>query len=727
MFDDDSKIDPSQGVVAYLCAEFGVDERLPIYAGGLGVLAGDHLKTASDLSLPLVAVGLLYREGYFRQTLDAAGQQHAQVDPLDPAALGLHRVCDARGQRLEVLVPMAEHALHLNVWRYDVGRVPLFLLDADHPANSEADRAVTSRLYGGGSDTRLLQEIVLGIGAVRALRALGLQPSVWHLNEGHAAFSALERIREAVQGGLSFGAARELVAARTVFTTHTPVPAGHDVFSYAQLHHWLGEYLGSLQTTERRLLGLGSDHRGGHRFNMTAFALRTSRFHNGVSRIHGGVASIAEAHIWPGTPAALNPITYVTNAVHLPTFLAPEWRERMAKALPEWTRRPLERADTEWVDALSREEFGSVRRQLKRRLLDTLRTRLQAQHARNGLDEQRTAQALSRLDQEDPLVLGFARRFATYKRATLMLSDPERLLRLLSRDDRPTLLVFAGKAHPHDKGGQELIRRLYETALQPEFIGRLLVVEGYDIAFARALVQGCDVWLNTPEFPMEASGTSGMKAAVNGGINVSILDGWWAEGCDGQNGYGLEPVGAADPVERDRAEATALLDVLEGDVQRLYFDDRADWERRSRHSMRTLIPMFGSARMLRDYMTRLYRPAAVHGRLMSERNSRSAVEFKRWKKLLETQAPGVRIDLRSRSPLEVRVDLNGLHAEDLRVEAGGVEGEQAELHLLRHDPEHADFGGVALPPQATQIRVLPSHALMANRYELGCLAVHELA
>jgi starch phosphorylase len=308
-----------------------------------------------------------------------------------------------------------------------------------------------------------------------------------------------------------------------------------------------------------------------------------------------------------------------------------------------------------------------------------------------------------------------------------MLSDPERLLRLLSRDDRPTLLVFAGKAHPHDKGGQELIRRLYETALQPEFIGRLLVVEGYDIAFARALVQGCDVWLNTPEFPMEASGTSGMKAAVNGGINVSILDGWWAEGCDGQNGYGLEPVGAADPVERDRAEATALLDVLEGDVQRLYFDDRADWERRSRHSMRTLIPMFGSARMLRDYMTRLYRPAAVHGRLMSERNSRSAVEFKRWKKLLETQAPGVRIDLRSRSPLEVRVDLNGLHAEDLRVEAGGAEGEQAELHLLRHDPEHADFGGVALPPQATQIRVLPSHALMANRYELGCLAVHELA
>ncbi len=529
-----------------------------------------------------------------------------------------------------------------------------------------------------------------------------------------------------MQGGLSFGAARELVAARTVFTTHTPVPAGHDVFTHGQLHHWLGEYFGSLQTTERKLLALGSDHRGGHRFNMTAFALRNSRFHNGVSRIHGGVASHAEAHIWPGTPPALNPITHVTNAVHLPTFLAPEWRERMAGTVPDWSRRPLELADTAWVDALSREEFGGVRRQLKRRLLDSLRTRLQTQHARNGLDPQQTEHALSRLDHEDPLVLGFARRFATYKRATLLLSDRDRLLKLVSRDDRPTLLVFAGKAHPHDTGGQDLIRRLYHTALEPEFIGRLLVVEGYDIAFARALVQGCDVWLNTPEFPMEASGTSGMKAAVNGGVNVSILDGWWAEGCDGENGYGLVPVEAAQPAERDHAEAVALLDVLEHEVQRLYFDDRESWDRRSRHAMRSLIPAFGSARMLRDYMTRLYRPAALHGRRMSERNSRSAVEFKRWKKLLEAQGPGVRIEVRSHAPLEVRVVLNGLHGEDLRVEAGGVEGEQTELRLLRQDPEHAYFGGVAAPPGATQLRVLPTHALMAHRYELGCLAVHEL-
>lgn len=726
MFDDESKIDPGQGVVAYLCAEFGVDERLPIYAGGLGVLAGDHLKTASDLDLPLIAVGLLYREGYFRQTLDGTGQQQAQPDPLDLGLRGLQALRDARGRPLEVLVPMADHALHLNVWRYDVGRVPLFLLDADHPANTDADRAVTARLYGGGSDLRLLQEIVLGIGAVRAIRALGLQPSVWHLNEGHAAFSALERIREAVQGGLGFDTARELVASRTVFTTHTPVPAGHDVFTHRQLHHWLGDYLGSLQAPERKLLALGADPRGGHRFNMTALALRTSRFHNGVSRIHGGVASKAEAYVWPKTPPALNPITYVTNAVHLPTFLAPEWRERMAREVPDWTRRPLTDDDTAWVDKLPREEFGGVRYVLKRRLLDTLRARLEAQHARNGLDPDATPRAVGRLALGDPLILGFARRFATYKRAALMLHEPERLLRLLSRDDRPTLLVFAGKAHPHDTGGQELIRRLYQTALQPEFIGRLLVVEGYDIALARALVQGCDVWINTPEFPMEASGTSGMKAAVNGGVNVSILDGWWAEGCDGQNGYGLEPVGGLPPEERDPAEARLLLDVLENEVQRLYFEERAEWERRSRHAMRTLIPAFGSARMLRDYMTKLYRPAAAHGRRMSERNSRSAVEFRRWKRLVESQAPGVRIEIRSLSPLEVRVVLNGLHAEDLRVEVGGPDGDQVELQLLRQDAEHVDFGGAAPPPGATQVRVLPAHTLLAHRYELGCLAVHHL-
>lgn len=725
MSSDLAPFDTGHELIAYLCAEYGLDESLPIYAGGLGVLAGDHIKTASDLGVPLIAVGLLYREGYFHQTLDAFGQQHANPDPLDPQARGIRRVIDARGRPLSVSVPLADHALHLNVWRHDVGRVPLFLLDADHPDNGAEDRGITARLYASGGDIRLLQEIVLGIGAVRAIRGLGLQPTVWHLNEGHAAFSTLERIRERVAGGLSFGAAVEQVAASTVFTTHTPVPAGHDLFRHSHLHHWLGDYFGSLESTERRLLALGTDGQGGHRFNMTALALRTSRFHNGVSRIHGGVAARAESYVWPLTPPELNPITYVTNAIHLPTFLAPEWQERLQREVEDWKRRPLSAADTDWIGTIPDPDYEQLRRTLKRRLLGVLRDRLVAQHQRNGMDPQLIAQTVQRFDNDSSLVLGFARRFATYKRATLLLSDPERLARMLGRDDRPTLLVFAGKAHPHDGGGQDLIRRLFEVSLQPQFIGRLIVIEGYDIAFARALVQGCDVWLNTPEYPLEASGTSGMKSAVNGGVNVSILDGWWAEGCDGRNGFGIEPVHAHDPGERDHREATALLDVLEHEVQRRYFDDHHAWLDMSRHAMRTLIPQFGSARMFTDYLHRLYLPAARHGRLLGERNSRSAIEFRRWKRMLRSQRPGVRVELLSREPLEVRVQLNGLHPEDIAVEISFEDGRVA-AELREYDATSANYG-VALSRGARQVRVMPAHALMAHPYELGCLAVLELA
>ncbi len=720
-----TRLDPERDLVAYLCAEFGITEHLPIYAGGLGVLAGDHLKTASDLGMPLVAVGLMYREGYFRQTLDGTGAQHAAPDPIDPAGHGLKAVVDARGHDLAIHVPMGDHAITLRVWRFDVGRVPLFLLDADHPDNDDSERAITARLYGGGTDTRLLQEIVLGVGAVRCLRALGLQPTVWHMNEGHAAFSALERIREAVAGGLSFGSALELVASRTVFTTHTPVPAGHDVFTHEQMQHWLGDYVGSLETSERHLLALGADRRGSHFFNMTALALRTSRFHNGVSRIHGGVASEAEAHIWPHVPPALNPITYVTNGVHLPSFLAPEWRERLENKVPDWSRRVLTSADTDWIGAMSDEDYHGVRRVSKRRLLTSLRSRLMEQHRRNGLDPHIADQTVSRLADENTLVLGFARRFATYKRAALLLTDTARLQRLLGNDERPTQLVFAGKAHPHDKGGQELIRSLFEVSLQPEFVGRLLVVEGYDIAFARDLVQGCDVWLNTPEFPMEASGTSGMKSAINGGVNASILDGWWAEGFDGNNGYGLMPSEHADREARDRAEAQALFDVLERQVQKLWFGDHSAWLKYSRAAMRTLIPQFGSARMLRDYERKLYLPAGRQGWRMSERNSRNAVEFKRWKKLLRTQSGGVRVEVVVRDPLEVRVHLNGLHAADLAVEIT----RNGDIEPLSVQGEEKDDTVSYVAPAGggrAQLRVLPHHGLMAHRYEMGCLAAMDL-
>ena len=723
------RLDPDRDLVAYLCAEYGMDERLPLYAGGLGVLAGDHLKSAADLGVPLVAVGLLYREGYFRQRLDTHGQQHAESDHFDPAGQGLAPVQSALGQELRVSVPLADHVLQLKVWRAAVGEVPLFLLDSACAENLAEDRRITARLYGGDHDARLLQEIVLGIGGVRALRALGLQPTVWHLNEGHAALASLERIRELVANGLSFGTSLEVIAANTVFTTHTPLPAGHDVFNHRQIRHWLGDYLGSLHAIERKLLALGADGAGAHRFSMTALALRASRFHNAVSRVHRDVAARMEAHVWPRVPAEENPVRFVANAVHLPTFLTPEWAACFDERRPGWSKRALTEEDCAWIAEMSDPEFDGIRLAAKRRLLSELRRRLGEQHGRNGLPAEIAARALMLLDPAgaEPLVMCFARRFATYKRATLLLSDPSRLASLLHQDERPVLLVFAGKAHPHDDGGQQLLRTLHEHSLRPQFLGRLVVVEGYDLALARALVQGCDVWLNWPEYPLEASGTSGMKAAVNGGVNLSILDGWWADACDGSNGIGIIPrTDIADRGARDALEAGLIFDALERCVVPIYFQDRAGWRRMSRRAMQTLIPRYGGARMLEDYVRDFYAPAARHGQRLRERHCRNAVEFKRWKKMIQESGEGVRPEITGREPLRVRVRLNGLAAKEIDVELRGPEGTR-RLALQEETRDGADYVLSGTAPAAGAIRVVPVHPLLAHPYDLGFLAVVEFA
>ena len=558
-------------LVAYFCAEYAVDQRLPIYAGGLGVLAGDHLKTAGDLGLPLVAVGLLYDHGYFTQQIDGEGRQHAIPADFEPEAAGVAPVLDAMRRELRIPIPMAGGLVHARLWRMEVGPIPLFLLDTEIEENSEDDRRITARLYDSGHDMRLRQEIVLGIGGVRAIRMLGLQPSVWHINEGHAAFMVLERMRERIAWGHSFGAALETVAAATVFTTHTPVAAGHDVFNYGQMRHFLGTYLGALHVPERRIFALGAN--SGDRFNMTALAIRASRHRNAVSRVHRDVAAQMESHIWPQVPPEENPIDYVTNGVHLPTFAAPSWREQLDARVPGWRRRPLSDADMRFVDDLDDTTLAALRTGLRATMVRALRDRLGAQHRRNGLDAARVESILAGLDAADrgAPVIGFARRFAAYKRANLLLEDAGRLARLLGNPERPALLVYAGKAHPHDHGAQELIRQLYEHSLRPEFAGRLFVVEGYDLGLARLLVEGCDIWLNTPEYPLEASGTSGMKAAANGGVNVSVLDGWWAEAFDGTNGYGLEPALEGPPEERRHREALRLFEMLEQQVLPEYY------------------------------------------------------------------------------------------------------------------------------------------------------------
>ena len=722
-------------LVAYFCAEYAVDERLPIYAGGLGVLAGDHLKTAGDMNLPLVGIGLLYAGGYFTQRIDAEGRQQAVPAEFDPEAAGLAPVLDAMRREIRIPVPMAGGAVQARLWRKDVGPIPLFLLDTDVAENPDEERGITARLYDAGHDLRLKQEVVLGVGGVRAIRAIGLQPSVWHINEGHAAFMVLERMRERIAWGHPFGAALETVAAGTVFTTHTPVAAGHDVFSYGQLRHFLGSYLGALHIPERRLFALGANAAGEDRFSMTALALRCSRHRNGVSRVHRGVAARMESYVWPQVAPEESPLGYVTNGVHLPTFAAPAWRELLDQRLPGWRKRVLSSGEVRVLDGHDDAALRALRAGLRIGLARTLRDRLAAQHRRNGLGEERLAAILAGLEaaERGAPVMGFARRFAPYKRATLLLQDAPRLARLLGDSARPALLVFAGKAHPRDGGGQALIRELYEASLRPELAGRLFVVEGYDLELGRRLVQGCDIWLNTPEYPLEASGTSGMKSAANGGVNVSVLDGWWAEAFDGDNGFGIAPALEVPHEERDRREAVALFEVLERQVLPEYYGDGVDppstaWLRRARRSAQTALSRFSSLRMLDEYRNRYYSPAANLAERLRSRRGKVAVNLARWRKLVESRWQGVRLEPASQGNAGATLLTNGIPAASFAVEAEASDGTYRRLDRLSGDHERAEFALEGLHAGGVRAyRAWPEHELLVHRFELGLLLRVEVA
>ena len=508
-------IDPQRDLIAYFCAEFGLHESVPIYSGGLGILAGDYCKAAADLGLPFVGVGLFYRVGYFTQTIDAHGQQQMVNTPLDDHSLPISPVLDAGGAPLVVSVDLPGRKVALRIWSLRIAKVRLYLLDTDVVGNSEHDRQISYQLYGGDMHMRIQQEIMLGIGGVRALRAMGLHPTIWHINEGHAAFLILERCREHVQTGHQFSTALELVAAATVFTTHTPVPAGHDIFPLALMREYFQDYLAGLGVAETDFMALGASTNTLQGFNQTALALRGSRAHNGVSRIHGGVASRMEAYVWPEIPPAENPIGFITNGIHVPTFLSSVWVDLFDSRFGrQWRNELLNPAFWEMIDDLPGSTFWSVRQLLKYDLIKEIRRRIGLQARRNELSDGQIAR-LTRflIPGEDVLLIGFARRFATYKRATLLFEEPQRLARLLSDPARPVCVIFAGKAHPKDHPGQELIKSIYEYSLRPEFEGRIVLLEGYDIALARHMVTGVDVWLNTPEYPLEASGYSGHESS----------------------------------------------------------------------------------------------------------------------------------------------------------------------------------------------------------------------
>ena len=605
------------GPVAYFCSEYGWHESLGIYSGGLGILAGDHCKGASDLAIPFVGIGLMYRRGYFRQTIDADGhQQHLYAD-YDVRRLPVLPVTHPNGRRVRVAVELPGRRVRLRLWKATVGRVPVLLLDSDCHDNDPGDRPITSILYVRGREMRLCQEIVLGEGGVLALRALGIEPAVWHMNEGHSAFLSLQRIRESIaRDDIPFDEARARIRETAVFTTHTPVPAGNEVFDAHLIRKYLSGQAVECRISADDLLALGrAREEDRDAFNMTAFAIRTSRSTNGVSKLHGAVANEMWRHLLPESEPDPR-VGYITNGVHVPTWMGPEIAAVLRTRIGfRFEQRILESEFAAGVDAIPDAEIWAAHNAQKKRLVLFARSRLMEQLARHGRspDELRVIQQL--LD-PDILTIGFARRFATYKRAALVFRDMERLLEILTSTSRPVQLVFAGKAHPADRPGQGLIQRIFQATASPEFQGRVVFLENYNIQIARHLVQGVDLWLNTPRRPLEASGTSGMKAAINGGLNLSVLDGWWCEGYDPSHGWVVGQAREFEDAEaQDREDAESIYRVLSEEIApRYYARDKhsglpAKWIGRMKRAMGTLTPRFSATRLLRDYTTKYYLPA----------------------------------------------------------------------------------------------------------------------
>src|SRR5215467_4515510 len=614
-----------EALTAYFCAEYGFHESFPIYSGGLGVLAADYCKAASDEHASFVAVGLLYEQGYFSQTVDNDGNQHAEYRERDPRDLPVEPARTAAGDWLKVSVRIAQREVVARLWKAQVGRVPVYLLDTNCEENAPSDRDITHRLYGGDESTRVRQEMILGIGGVRALRAVGVQPAVWHLNEGHAAFLILELLREHQSERLPFNAALEAVAAECVFTTHTPVAAGHDAFSLELIVQHLEGFIRELGIPVERFLELARSPTAPGLFNMTRLALNGTRHINGVSRIHGAVSARLCADEWPEVRPEDNPVGFITNGVHVPTFLHQRWMEFFDRELGgEWRERLRDPEFWRALEEVPDERYWAIGQDVKSRMLANVRERLHREYQRKGGSPAQLRQVTRFLDPQRPdvLTLGFARRFATYKRATLLLRDHARLARLVNTPGRPVVLLFAGKAHPADEPGKQVLRELRQLMISQEFVGRIIFLEDYDLQLARSLVSGVDVWLNNPIAPLEASGTSGIKAAINGRLNLSILDGWWAEGWARDNGWGIPPANVQDPERRDALEAELIFDTLEEEVLPLYYDrDEGgcprEWVRRSKRAMSTVIPRFNMDRVLFDYTRGLYQPAAQHYRRLA--------------------------------------------------------------------------------------------------------------
>jgi starch phosphorylase len=607
-----------QPAVAYFCAEFGIHECLPFYSGGLGVLAGDHLKSSSDLGLPLIGIALFYKQGYFQQHIDPGGNQQESYPTTDPAGIPVELVKSADGRPLLCSVTIGTSVVQFQAWKVHVGRCAVYLLDTDVSENPEHFRGLTALAYGGDMTTRIRQEIVLGIGGVRFIRAMGFNPSVFHINEGHAAFLTLELIREELAGGASKEAAENAVRGKCVFSTHTPVPAGHDRFPADLVEFSLRPYVEGMKMTVAEVMEYGNVPNAPARneFTMTILGLKLSRAANAVSKKHAEISRMMWKDLTPGKQPSRVPIGFVTNGVHVPS-----WAGRTCWEF--WDRHNSHRWKEHFSDPkfwhhvsdpaiVSDEELWALRYELRREMIEFVRTRARHQHAFGGVSGE---EALYRLLSFDALTIGYARRFVPYKRAALVFSDLSRALLLFNDLQRPVQIIYAGKAHPRDGEGKEYLRKIIEVTREHPFFGKVIFLENYDMNVARRLISGCDVWLNTPRRPLEASGTSGQKIAINGGLHLSVLDGWWAEGYNGRNGWAVG--GSVDdnapPEEVDRRDADSLYEVLSKEVIPLFYDrDRGGiprkWIARMRHAMRSIIPKFNTDRMVKEYAETMYFP-----------------------------------------------------------------------------------------------------------------------
>ncbi|HRX83686.1 MAG TPA: alpha-glucan family phosphorylase [Phycisphaerae bacterium] len=741
--------------IAYFSMEFGLHECLPIYSGGLGVLAGDHMKSASDLGLPLVGVGLLYHQGYFQQFLSNDGWQFEDYPTLDVHHLPVELVRDEKGNPVTVTLPVGERDVTVQVMRVIVGRVQLYLLDTVLGANHPDDRAITMRLYGGDQEMRIRQEVVLGFGGLRALRAMGISPVVCHMNEGHSAFLALEQVRHLVRTEkLTPTEARTAVAGSTIFTTHTPVPAGIDTFPQALVTKYLTPYAGEMKCTIDELIHLGQTHPGSAEepFSMATLALNLSRMSNGVSRRHGEVAREMWQSNWEQVPVEEIPITSVTNGIHVRSWISSDVEQLLDRYLgPEWASNPDDSQLWARITEIPDAELWRAHERRRERLVVETRAHLKAQCQRRGAPPAQVAEAEEVLNPE-ALTIGFARRFAPYKRATLLLRDEARLLKLLTNPDRPIQFIFAGKAHPRDNMGKELVKQLIQFARRTDVRKRFVFLENYNMSIARFLVQGVDVWMNNPTKPLEASGTSGMKVVPNGGINFSVLDGWWCEGYDGTNGWAIGDDRVYDNADyQDFVESESIYDLLEREIIPEYYERSSDglprkWIARMKSSMSTCTPRFSSRRMVREYCERLYIPTVRNGLHLREQTFAVAKSLSSWRTALLDRWSGVKVEsfaalengerrVGAQLNVQATVVLGHVDPQDVAVQLyhgpspnnGTIKsGSVVEMQCAGKVRDGVFTFTGAVPcersgRQALAVRVVPSHPDLAGHFDMHML------